>query len=39
MAELLLDMAFVALGRAGEAGAQRMLAEFQPPLGLWKIAA
>ena len=39
MAELLLHIALVDLGRGGEAGAQRMAGEFPLPFGFGKVGA
>ena len=39
VAELLLHVALVDLGRGGEAGAQRMAREFPLPLALGEVAA
>ena len=39
VAELLLDVALIDLGRGGEAGAQRMSGEFLAPLAFGEIAA
>ena len=39
VAEMLLDVGLLDLGRGGEAGAERMAAERQPPLALGQVAA
>ena len=39
VAQMLLNVGLLDLGRGGEAGAQRMAAEREPPLALAKVAA